>query len=229
MAGAAPRSPWRPNSTRLAPRHHRHDRQQHSGPALDLADQDSVRPSSPDGRPLHILVNNAGIMATPQTHTPEVCSSHQPLRHFASPPASTTPSKCRVVSVSSAAPPGSPIISTTSFPSTRTTSGGRIRHRRQRTCCWASKQASAGSRRITANALNARPDQQRHPAASRHRRPRAPAGGRSVPDDKYYKTPRARRRDRPCSWHLTVLEGVGGRYFRGLQEAGAHRPGAETA
>lgn len=39
---------------------------------LDLADQDSVRlfVSEWDG-PLHILVNNAGVMVPPRTHTPE--------------------------------------------------------------------------------------------------------------------------------------------------------------
>jgi NAD(P)-dependent dehydrogenase (short-subunit alcohol dehydrogenase family) len=85
---------------------------------LDLADPTSVAEfvAGWDG-PLHVLVNNAGVMATPEAHTPEglelqFATNH--LGHFALAaglhPALAAGAPARIVSVSSSAHKLSPVV-----------------------------------------------------------------------------------------------------------------------
>lgn len=85
---------------------------------LDLADQDSVADfvANWDG-PLHVLVNNAGIMAAPLTRTPqgwEMQFATNHLGHFALAtglrPSLAAGDGARIVSVSSAAHLRSPVV-----------------------------------------------------------------------------------------------------------------------
>ncbi|GAA1957193.1 SDR family NAD(P)-dependent oxidoreductase [Catenulispora subtropica] len=85
---------------------------------LDLADQDSVAAfvAAWDG-PLHILVNNAGVMASPEAYTPqgwELQFATNHLGHFALAtglyPALAQAGDARVVAVSSSAHHRSPVV-----------------------------------------------------------------------------------------------------------------------
>jgi NAD(P)-dependent dehydrogenase (short-subunit alcohol dehydrogenase family) len=93
--------------------------------------------------PLHVLVNNAGVMALPELqHTPEgyelqFATNH--LGHFALAlglrPALAAAGAARIVSVSSSAHLRSPVVSTTSIsPGARTSRFSPTRSRRRRTC-----------------------------------------------------------------------------------------------
>jgi NAD(P)-dependent dehydrogenase (short-subunit alcohol dehydrogenase family) len=84
---------------------------------LDLADQESVRTFVADwDGPLHILVNNAGVMVPPRTHTPEgwelqFATNH--LGHFALTVglhSALSAEGARVVNVSSIAHIRSPVV-----------------------------------------------------------------------------------------------------------------------
>ncbi len=85
---------------------------------LDLADQDSVRAFTEGWEgPLHILVNNAGVMASPETRTPEgwelqFATNH--LGHLALAlglhPALASAGTARIVSVSSSGHRASPVV-----------------------------------------------------------------------------------------------------------------------
>jgi NAD(P)-dependent dehydrogenase (short-subunit alcohol dehydrogenase family) len=85
---------------------------------LDLADLDSVRQFAANWRgPLHILVNNAGVMATPQAVTPqgwELQFATNHLGHFAFAiglhRAMAQAGKARIVSLSSGAHRRSPVV-----------------------------------------------------------------------------------------------------------------------
>ena len=93
------------------------NKQIHVAP-LDLADQSSVAAFVADWRgPLHILVNNAGVMACPEQHTPqgwELQFATNHLGHFALAnglhSALAAAGKARVVSVSSSAHRRSPVV-----------------------------------------------------------------------------------------------------------------------
>jgi NAD(P)-dependent dehydrogenase (short-subunit alcohol dehydrogenase family) len=86
--------------------------------ALDLADRASVAAFAAAWRgPLHVLVNNAGVMATPEEHTPEgwemqFATNH--LGHFALTAglhdALAAGAPARIVSVSSSAHTVSPVV-----------------------------------------------------------------------------------------------------------------------
>jgi NAD(P)-dependent dehydrogenase (short-subunit alcohol dehydrogenase family) len=85
---------------------------------LDLADLDSVRQFAANWRgPLHILVNNAGVMATPQALTPrgwELQFATNHLGHFALAvglhQAMVQAGQARIVSLSSGAHRRSPVV-----------------------------------------------------------------------------------------------------------------------
>ena len=120
---------------------------------LDLADQASVAAfvAAWDG-PLHILVNNAGVMASPVTRTPEgwemqFATNH--LGHFALAtglhPALAAAGGARVVSVSSSAHLRSPVVfDDIHFLSVPTSRGWRTGSRRRPTCCSRSRRPGAG-------------------------------------------------------------------------------------
>jgi NAD(P)-dependent dehydrogenase (short-subunit alcohol dehydrogenase family) len=201
---------------------------------LDLADQASVASfvASWDG-PLHILVNNAGLMASPLMRTPEgwemqFATNH--LGHFALATglhrALAAGGGARIVSVSSSAHLRSPVV----FSDI---------HFRQRSYePWAaygqSKTANVlfaveATKRwaddgITANALmpgGIRTNLQRYVTDAELDRMRAQAGGGGPA----WKTPEQGAATSVLVATSPLLEGVGGRYFEDCNEAGPNQPG----
>jgi NAD(P)-dependent dehydrogenase (short-subunit alcohol dehydrogenase family) len=202
---------------------------------LDLANQASVAALAAawDG-PLHILVNNAGVMATPETRTPEgwelqFATNH--LGHFALAirlhRALAAAAGARVVSVSSRGHLYSPVV----FED--------IHFRERAYDPWAaygqSKTANIlfaveATKRwtgdgITANAL--------HPGAittnlARYitdadiQRARAQMG---APAAVLWKTPEQGAATSVLVATSPLLEGIGGRYFEDCNEAGPNQPG----
>ncbi|MDT0345775.1 SDR family NAD(P)-dependent oxidoreductase [Streptomyces litchfieldiae] len=203
---------------------------------LDLADQESIASFAAlwDG-PLHILVNNAGVMAAPETRTPEgwelqFATNH--LGHFALTTglheALAAADGARVVSVSSAAHLRSPVV----FEDIH------FRHRPYEP--WAaygqSKTANVlfaveASRRwaddgITVNSLmpgTIRTRLQRYVTEDELTRLRAESGGEAS-----WKTPEQGAATSVLVATSPLLEGVGGRYFEDCNEAPPHRPGTRT-
>ncbi|MBE1485787.1 SDR family NAD(P)-dependent oxidoreductase [Plantactinospora soyae] len=204
---------------------------------LDLADPASVASfvASWDG-PLHILVNNAGVMASPETRTPEgwelqFATNH--LGHFALTTglhrALASAGGARIVSVSSSGHLRSPVV----FDDI---------HFRQRAYePWSaygqSKTANVllaveATRRwaddgITANALmpgGIRTRLQRYVTEEDLTRLRAEAGAASVP----WKTPEQGAATSVLVATSPLLDGIGGRYFEDCAEAEPHRSGVRS-
>ena len=204
---------------------------------LDLADQASVASFSQawDG-PLHILVNSAGVMASPEMRTPEgwelqFATNH--LGHFALATglhrALAAAGRARVVSVSSSAHLRSPVV----FEDI---------HFRQRSYePWAaygqSKTANVlfaveatkrwASDGITANALmpgGIRTALQRYVTDAELDRMRAQAGGGGPA----WKTPEQGAATSVLVAASPLLDGVGGRYFEDCNEAGLNQPGTRS-
>jgi NAD(P)-dependent dehydrogenase (short-subunit alcohol dehydrogenase family) len=209
------------------------NKQVHVAP-LDLADQASVASfvAAWDG-PLHILVNNAGVMASPEMRTPqgwELQFATNHLGHFALATglhgALAAASGARVVSVSSSAHLRSPVV----FDDI---------HFRQRAYePWAaygqSKTANVlfaveATRRwagdgITVNALmpgGIRTNLQRYVTDEDLARLRAQTGSTVVA----WKTPEQGAATSVLVATSPLLEGVGGRYFEDCNEAGLNQPG----
>jgi NAD(P)-dependent dehydrogenase (short-subunit alcohol dehydrogenase family) len=204
---------------------------------LDLADQASVASFTAawDG-PLHILVNNAGVMASPETRTPEgwelqFATNH--LGHFALATglhrALAAAGGARVVSVSSGAHLRSPVV----FED--------IHFRERAYEPWAaygqSKTANVlfgveATRRwasdgITVNALmpgGIRTNLQRHISQEELDRAIAAAGGSGIT----WKTPEQGAATSVLVATSPLLEGIGGRYFEDCNEAGQNRPGSRS-
>jgi NAD(P)-dependent dehydrogenase (short-subunit alcohol dehydrogenase family) len=204
---------------------------------LDLADQVSVASFSAawDG-PLHILVNNAGVMASPEMRTPqgwELQFATNHLGHFALATglhgALAAAGRARVVSVSSSAHLRSPVV----FEDI---------HFRQRSYePWAaygqSKTANVlfaveatkrwASDGITANALmpgGIRTALQRYVTDAELDRMRAQAGGGGPA----WKTPEQGAATSVLVAVSPLLDGVGGRYFEDCNEAGLNQPGTRS-
>jgi NAD(P)-dependent dehydrogenase (short-subunit alcohol dehydrogenase family) len=202
---------------------------------LDLADQASVRSfvSSWEG-PLHILVNNAGLMASPEARTPEgwelqFATNH--LGHFALATGlhgalAAAGGGARVVSVSSSAHLRSPVV----FED--------IHFRERPYDAWSaygqSKTANVlfaveATRRwagdgITANALmpgRIWTNLQRHVSDEELERARARAGS----SDAQWKTPEQGAATSVLLAASPLLDGVGGRYFEDCDEAEPNEPG----
>ncbi|HKT02848.1 MAG TPA: SDR family NAD(P)-dependent oxidoreductase [Rugosimonospora sp.] len=199
---------------------------------LDLADQDSVAGfvAAWEG-PLHILVNNAGVMAAPLLRTPEgwelqFATNH--LGHFALAtglhPALAQAGRARVVSVSSSGHLRSPVV----FED--------IHFTRREYDPWAaygqSKTANIlfaveANRRWTADgiAVNAlmpggiRTNLQRYVSEADLERLRAQSGP-AMP----WKTPEQGAATSVLLAASPLLEGVGGRYFEDCAEAGPSTP-----
>jgi NAD(P)-dependent dehydrogenase (short-subunit alcohol dehydrogenase family) len=203
--------------------------------SLDLTDRASVAAfvAAWDGS-LHILVNNAGVMATPLTRTPEgwelqFATNH--LGHFALATglhrALAAAGGARVVSVSSAAHLRSPVV----FEDI---------HFQQRpyepwSAYGQSKTANVlfgveGTRRwaddgITVNALMPgaiRTNLQRHVTEEQLARLRAESGGDTTPS---WKTPEQGAATSVLVATSPLLDGVGGRYFEDCNEAEINQPG----
>ena len=208
------------------------NKQVHVAP-LDLADQASVASfvAAWDG-PLHILVNNAGVMASPLMRTPEgwemqFATNH--LGHFALATglreALAGARGARVVSVSSSAHLRSPVV----FED--------IHFREREYEPWAaygqSKTANVlfaveATKRwaddgITVNALmpgGIRTNLQRYVTDEDLARLRAQSGSTVA-----WKTPEQGAATSVLVATSPLLEGIGGRYFEDCNEAGLNEPG----
>ncbi|PGH42064.1 oxidoreductase [Micromonospora sp. WMMA1996] len=204
---------------------------------LDLADLDSVAAfvRTWDG-PLHMLVNNAGIMASPEMRTEqgwEMQFATNHLGHFALAtglhPALAAAGGARVVSVSSAAHLRSPVV----FDD--------IHFRQRPYDPWAaygqSKTANVlfaveASRRwaddgIVVDALMPgaiRTNLQRYISDEELDRMRAQSGGGAA----YWKTPEQGAATSVLVAASPLVAGAGGRYFEDCQEAGVNQPGTRT-
>ncbi|WP_431925727.1 SDR family NAD(P)-dependent oxidoreductase [Micromonospora wenchangensis] len=204
---------------------------------LDLADQASVAAfvATWDG-PLHVLVNNAGIMASPERRTPEgwelqFATNH--LGHFALATglhrALAAADGARIVAVSSAAHLRSPVA----FDD--------IHFRQRPYDPWAaygqSKTANVlfaveATRRwaddgIVSNALmpGAIPTNlQRYVTAGELERMRAASGGGAAT----WKTVEQGAATSVLVATSPLLDGIGGRYFEDCQQAGPHQPGTRA-
>ncbi|MDQ1499303.1 MAG: hypothetical protein QOD57_5476 [Actinomycetota bacterium] len=201
---------------------------------LDLTDRASVAEfvAAWDG-PLHILVNNAGVMATPETHTPEgwelqFATNH--LGHFALAVGlrrALAAEGARIVSVSSAGHLLSPVV----FED--------IHFRRRPYDPWTaygqSKTANIlfaveASRRwaddgITANALmpgSIRTNLQRHVSEQDLEEARGRVGVVQQ------KTPVQGAATSALLAGSPLLDGVAGRYFEDCNEAAPNQPGTGT-
>jgi NAD(P)-dependent dehydrogenase (short-subunit alcohol dehydrogenase family) len=202
---------------------------------LDLADRASVAAFTAewDG-PLHILVNNAGVMACPEARTAEgwelqFATNH--LGHFALATglhsALAAADGARIASVSSSAHLHSPVV----FDD--------IQFREREYEPWAaygqSKTANVlfaveASRRwagdgITINALmpgTIRTGLQRHVTEAELDRLRAQVGATEV----HWKTPKQGAATSVLVVTSPLLAGVGGRYFEDCNEAAPHQPGS---
>ncbi|MFI2283641.1 SDR family NAD(P)-dependent oxidoreductase [Nocardia beijingensis] len=195
--------------------------------ALDLADQASVAAFvAAWAGPLHMLINNAGVMASPLLRTPrgwEMQFATNHLGHFALATglhrALAAAGTARVVSVSSSAHHRSPVV----FDD--------IHFERRPYDPWSaygqSKTANVlfaveAARRwaedgITVNALmpgGIRTNLQRHVSEEELERLRAAAGGASV-----WKTPQQGAATSVLVAASPLLDGVGGRYFEDCNEA----------
>jgi NAD(P)-dependent dehydrogenase (short-subunit alcohol dehydrogenase family) len=205
---------------------------------LDLADQKSVAAFVADwDGPLHILVNNAGVMASPLARTAEgwemqFATNH--LGHFALTSglhrALAAAGGARVVAVSSAAHLRSPVV----FEDIQ------FNHREYEP--WAaygqSKTANVlfaveGAKRwaddgITINALHPggiRTNLQRHVSEEELSRMRQTTGGSPAPS---WKTVEQGAATSILVATSPLLDGIGGRYFEDCNEAAPHQPGTRT-
>jgi NAD(P)-dependent dehydrogenase (short-subunit alcohol dehydrogenase family) len=205
---------------------------------LDLADRASVAAFVADwSGPLHILVDNAGVMASPEMRTPEgwelqFATNH--LGHFALATglhdALAAAGDARVVSVSSSAHLRSGVV----FED--------IHFRERAYDPWLaygqSKTANVlfaveATRRwaddgITVNALmpgGIRTKLQRHVTDADLDRMRRESGGATTVS---WKTPEQGAATSVLVATSPLLKGIGGRYFEDCAEAGANQPGTRT-
>jgi NAD(P)-dependent dehydrogenase (short-subunit alcohol dehydrogenase family) len=205
---------------------------------LNLADRSSVSAfvGGWDG-PLHVLVNNAGVMAAPLTRTPEgwelqFATNH--LGHFALATglhgALAAAGGARVVAVSSVAHLRSPVVFDDIHFQNRAydpwTAYGQSKTADVLFAVEANRRW--GGDRITVNALHPgaiRTNLQRHVTEEELARMRRASGGTAAPA---WKT---REQGAATSVLLAaspLVEGVGGRYFEDCAEAGPNRPGTRT-
>ncbi len=202
---------------------------------LDLADQASVASfAAAWAGPLHILVNNAGLMASPLTRTPEgwelqFATNH--LGHFALATglhgALAAAGHARVVSVSSSGHLRSPVVFDDIHfqrrPYDPWTAYGQSKTANVLFAVEASRRwASEG---ITVNALMPgaiRTNLQRYVSAGELDRLRAQSGP-AIP----WKTPEQGAATSVLVATSPLLDGVGGRYFEDCAEAEPSRPDSQ--
>jgi NAD(P)-dependent dehydrogenase (short-subunit alcohol dehydrogenase family) len=204
---------------------------------LDLADRASVASfvASWEG-PLHVLVNNAGVMASPETRTPEgwelqFATNH--LGHFALATglhrALAAAGRARVVSVSSSAHLLSPIVFDdihfhrrayepwAAYGQSKT---GNVLFAVEATRRW-------GGDGITVNALmpgGIRTNLQRHVPDEDLERLIAQSGDAAA---FRWKTAEQGAATSVLVATSPLLEGIGGRYFEDCNEAGPNQPGTQ--
>jgi NAD(P)-dependent dehydrogenase (short-subunit alcohol dehydrogenase family) len=205
--------------------------------ALDLANPVSVRQFVAGWRgPLHLLINNAGVMAAPETRTVdgwELQFATNHLGHFALTTglheALASAGGARVVSVSSAAHLRSPVVFEDihfhqraydpwlAYGQSKT---ANVLFAVEATRLWADDG-------IFVNALHPgaiRTNLQRHVTQEQLDQMRAQTGGGAVA----WKTPEQGAATSVVVATSPLLEGVGGRYFVDCQEAGPHVPGTRN-
>ncbi|MFC0504383.1 SDR family NAD(P)-dependent oxidoreductase [Micromonospora costi] len=206
---------------------------------LDLADQTSVATfvANWDG-PLHILVNNAGMMASPEMRTPqgwEMQFATNHLGHFALAtglrPALAAAGGARVVAVSSAAHLRSPVVFDDihfahreydpwlAYGQSKT---ANVLFAVEATRRWADDG-------ILVNSLHPgaiRTNLQRYISEEELERMRAQTGGTA--GGGYWKTTEQGAATSVLLATSPLLDGVGGRYFEDCQEAGPNQPGTRT-
>jgi NAD(P)-dependent dehydrogenase (short-subunit alcohol dehydrogenase family) len=203
---------------------------------LDLADQASVAAFAAgwDG-PLHILINNAGLMASPLMRTPqgwEMQFATNHLGHFALATGlhrALAAEGARIVSVSSSAHHRSPVVFDDIQFEHRAyepwLAYGQSKTANVLFAVEASKRWAGDG--ITANALmpgGIRTNLQRYVSDEELDRLRAAAGGAELK----WKTPEQGAATSILVATSPLLEGVGGRYFEDCAEAEAGKLGART-
>jgi len=200
---------------------------------LNLIDRSSVASfvASWDG-PLHILINNAGVMATPETRTPEgwelqFATNH--LGHFALAnglhDALVAAGSARVVSVSSAGHLRSPVvfddINFLRRPYDPFFAYGQSKTANILFAVEASKRWADDG--ITVNALM--PGAIHTPGVAGLQ---ITAEQRASGQDFVWKTPQQGAATSVLLATSPLLDGIGGRYFVDCNEAGPHVPGTRT-
>lgn len=202
---------------------------------LDLADQASVASFVAEWEgPVHVLVNNAGVMASPKTRTVEgwelqFATNH--LGHLALAmglrPALAAAGGARVVSVSSSAHSRAPVVFDDIHFRSRTyepwVAYGQSKTANVLFAVEATKRWADDG--VTVNALMPgaiRTNLQRHVTDAELARMRADSGrGRAAP----WKTPEQGAATSVLVATSRQLDGVGGRYFEDCNEAGPNQPG----
>ena len=203
---------------------------------LDLADQASVASFAAawDG-PLHILINNAGIMAAPLMRTPEgwemqFATNH--LGHFALATglhrALAEAGGARVVSVSSSGHLRSPVVfEDIHFAERQYEPWAAYGQSKTANILFAVEAAKRwASYGITANALmpgGIRTNLQRYVTEEDLARLRAQI---SSSEDIRWKTPEQGAATSVLVATSPLLDGIGGRYFEDCNEAGPNQPGS---
>ncbi|WP_371686207.1 SDR family NAD(P)-dependent oxidoreductase [Micromonospora sp. 15K316] len=206
---------------------------------LDLADLNSVAAfvANWDG-PLHILVNNAGIMAAPEMRTAqgwEMQFATNHLGHFALTvglrPALVAAEGARVVAVSSAAHLRSPVVFDDlhfqhrpydpwlAYGQSKT---ANVLFAVEATRRWAGDGIFANS--LMPGAI--RTNLQRFVDEEELARMRAQSGGGG--GGSYWKTAEQGAATSALVATSPLLDGIGGRYFEDCQEAGPNQPPART-
>ena len=200
---------------------------------LNLIDRSSVASfvASWDG-PLHILINNAGVMATPETRTPEgwelqFATNH--LGHFALAnglhDALVAAGSARVVSVSSAGHLRSPVvfddINFLRRPYDPFLAYGQSKTANILFAVEASKRWADDG--IIVNALM--PGAIHTPGVAGLQ---ITAEQRASGQDFVWKTPQQGAATSVLLATSPLLDGIGGRYFEDCNEAGPHVPGTRT-
>ncbi len=202
---------------------------------LDLVDRSSIAAFTAAWEgPLHILVNNAGVMAAPETRTAEgwelqFATNH--LGHFALTTglhgALAAAGDARVVSVSSSGHHRSPIvfedIHFRERPYERWSAYGQSKTANILFAVEATRRWAADG--ITANSLMPgaiRTNLARHITEADIERARAEAGGTTPVA---WKTPEQGAATSVLVATSPLLKGVGGRYFEDCEEAGPREPG----
>jgi NAD(P)-dependent dehydrogenase (short-subunit alcohol dehydrogenase family) len=201
---------------------------------LDLADQASVAEFvAPWEGPLHILVNNAGVMASPLMRTGqgwEMQFATNHLGHFALAlglhDALAAAGDARVVSVSSSAHLGSPVVfDDIQFDAREYSPWGAYAQSKTANVLFAveaSKRWAEDGIKVNALMPGAiRTKLQRYvsePELDRMRR----ASGSAAPD---WKTTEQGAATSVLLAASPLLDGVGGRYFEDCNEAGPNQPG----
>jgi len=205
--------------------------------ALDLSDPASVTAFVTAWKgPLHLLINNAGIMATPERHTPqgwELQFATNHLGHFALAtgllPALASAGGARIVSLSSAGHTRSPVMFDDlhfrrrpydPFLAYGQSKTANILFAVEASRRWAGEGVTAnavmpGAVRTEGVAnLSLTAEQIAHAQATRSGAP-----------ETFWKTPEQGAATPVLLATSPLLNGVGGRYFEDGQEAGPHVPG----